>query len=79
MSWLLLILAIGGDVVGTVALDRVADSRRRRAAVACFVLAAAAYLVVTRGSGGDVFRADGDPAQGLARRRSHGGDYRRRG
>jgi multidrug transporter EmrE-like cation transporter len=45
MSWLLLMLAICGDVVGTVALDRVADSRRRRAAVVCFVLAAAAYLV----------------------------------
>ncbi|GAB3742253.1 DMT family transporter [Microlunatus parietis] len=45
MSWLLLLVAIGGDVAGTVALDRVAASRRRRAAVARFVLAAAAYLV----------------------------------
>ncbi len=45
MSWLLLILAIGGDVAGTVALDRVAASRGRRAAAASFVLAATAYLV----------------------------------
>ena len=45
MSWLLLVLAIAGDVVGTVALDRVAGSRRRRTAVGCFVLAAVAYLV----------------------------------
>ncbi|GAB2703482.1 SMR family transporter [Nocardia thraciensis] len=44
MNWLMLMFAIGGDVVGTVALARVAGSRRRRAAVAHFVLAAAAYL-----------------------------------
>ena len=40
-----MVLAIAGDVVGTVALDRVAGSRRRRTAVGCFVLAAVAYLI----------------------------------
>lgn len=47
MSWLLLVLAIGGDSVGTIALARAAERRRdrRRPAGSLFGLAVTGSVV----------------------------------